>query len=199
MRIRVVLRPFSPPVADPVTVMASNVLVPMLVPAASRPLAPLVVIEIVPALWKLTVPALLRRTPGASELLTVRFEMSQVPVVASSSSPGCVPAGVDDVDVVDRAAAGVARRAGIGIGDRQRRRDRRGGVVLGVYEFARLDSRHVDDGESRAARVLPGQQKAKLDATGAERSKQPHYSSWSVLSKRTHCRPEPTAARVGEA
>jgi hypothetical protein len=82
----------TPPVADPVTVMASNVLVPMLVPAASRPLAPLVVTEIVPALWKLTVPALLRRTPGAPELLTVRFEMSQVPVVASSSSPGCVSA-----------------------------------------------------------------------------------------------------------
>ena len=41
---------------------------------------------------KVTVPALLSRTPVAPLVLTVRLETAKVPVVASSSSPGWVPA-----------------------------------------------------------------------------------------------------------
>ena len=90
----------TPPLPEAVTVMSSTTLpVPRLVPAASSPRAPFVVIEIVPAEARLTVPALLRRTPidplvtpVAALLSTVRAETSNVPVVPSSSRPGCVPA-----------------------------------------------------------------------------------------------------------
>ena len=82
----------TPPLPEPVTVMASRALVPMFVPVASSPLAPALVIETVPTEAKLTVPALLRRTPVAPLVLTVKFETLNVPVVPSSSSPGCVPA-----------------------------------------------------------------------------------------------------------
>src|SRR4051812_28007320 len=95
----VVLARSTPPLPEFVTVMSSNVLaVPRLVLAASRPAAPLVVIEIVPVPAKLTVPALLSLTPSSvvvaellSPLLTVRFEMLNVPVDPLSSRPGWVP------------------------------------------------------------------------------------------------------------
>ena len=95
--VPVVFVRFTPPLPEPVTVIVSNTLVPMLVPlappVATRPAAPpLVVMEIVPAEAKLTVPALLSRTPVAPLVLTVRFEMLNVPAVESSSRPGCVPA-----------------------------------------------------------------------------------------------------------
>src|SRR3954451_11094034 len=76
----------TPPLPELVTVMSSNVLADprLVVPApaaASRPAAPLVVIEIVPVEAKLTVPALLSRTPSSvvvallpSPLVTMRFE-----------------------------------------------------------------------------------------------------------------------------
>ena len=66
--VPVVLVRLTPPLPEPVTVMASKVLVPMLVPVASRATRAAraaVVIEIVPAAAKLTVPALLSRTPVA--------------------------------------------------------------------------------------------------------------------------------------
>ena len=95
--VPVVLVMLTPPVLEPVTVMASNTLVPRFTPVAPppvaiRPGAPLLVIEILPAEAKLTVPALLSRTPVAPLVLTVRLEMAKVPVVPSSSSPGWVPA-----------------------------------------------------------------------------------------------------------
>ena len=75
--VPVVLVMLTPPAPEPVTVMASNVLVPRLVPVAppvaSRPAAPLVVIEMLPVGAKVTVPALLSRTPVAPLVLTVRF------------------------------------------------------------------------------------------------------------------------------
>ena len=80
----------TPPVAEPVTLIASNVLVPMLVFVAVRPGAPALAIVIVLAGVKLTVPALLSSTPVAL-LLTVKLLMLNVPVVPLSSSPGCVP------------------------------------------------------------------------------------------------------------
>ncbi len=96
----VAVRPTAP-VAEPVTVIASMTLaVPKLVvaPEASRPLAPAVVIEIVPADVKLTCRRCSagHRSPPLVE--TVRLERFQVPVVALSSRPGWVPngAGVDD-------------------------------------------------------------------------------------------------------
>ena len=96
MVVPVVLVMLTPPAPEPVTVMASNVLVPRSVPeappVASRPAAPLVVIEMLPVGAKITVPALLSRTPVAPLVLTVRLETLKVPVVASSSSPGWVPA-----------------------------------------------------------------------------------------------------------
>ena len=92
MVVPVVLVRLTPPLPEPVTVMVSKVLVPRLVPVASRPLAPAVVIEIVPAGAKFTVPALLSRTPVAPLVLTVRSETLCVPVVPSSSRPGWVPA-----------------------------------------------------------------------------------------------------------
>ena len=46
----------------------------------------------VPVGAKLTVPALLSRTPVAPLVLTVKSVTLNVPVVPSSSSPGCVPA-----------------------------------------------------------------------------------------------------------
>src|SRR5215218_9647411 len=80
----------------------------MLVPLASRPLAPALVIVVEP---KSAVPALLSSTPVAL-LFTTRFVMLNVPDVPLSSRPACAGgAGVDDVDVVDR-AADVARAAG---------------------------------------------------------------------------------------
>ena len=71
-------------------------------------------IEIVPAERKLTVPAWLSRTPVAPLVLTTRFETLNVPVVRVELEPrlGSGRAGVDDVDVVDRAAAVVAAAAG---------------------------------------------------------------------------------------
>ena len=90
----VAVRPTAP-VGEPVTVIASMTLaVPKLVeaPAASSARAPVVVIEIVPAEARLMVPALFNRTPIAPLVETVRSEMFQVPVVASSSRPGWVPA-----------------------------------------------------------------------------------------------------------
>ena len=81
----------TPPLPEPVTVIWSNVLVPMAVPVASRPLAPALVIVMLLAGAKITVPALLSSTPVAL-LLTVKLLMLNVPVVALSSSPACVPA-----------------------------------------------------------------------------------------------------------
>ena len=84
----------TPPEPEPVTVMSSKTLPePMLVgvaavPVASRPFAPALVIEMVPVGAKFVVPALLRRTPVAPLVETVRLEMLKVPVVASSSRPG---------------------------------------------------------------------------------------------------------------
>ena len=88
--VPVVLVMLTPPVPEPVTVIWSNVLVPMVVPVASRPLAPALVIEIVPVGAKFTVPALLSSTPVAPFVLTVRLLRLNVPVVPLSSSPGCV-------------------------------------------------------------------------------------------------------------
>ena len=92
----VVLVMLTPPVVEPVTVMASNTLVPRLTPVApppvaTRPAAFAEVIAMLPVGAKVTVPALLRRTPVAPLVLTVRLEMAKVPVVPSSSSPGWVP------------------------------------------------------------------------------------------------------------
>jgi hypothetical protein len=70
-------------------VIESNVLVPRLVPVASRPRAPVVVIVVDP---KSTVPALLRRMPVAPLVLTVRSDTLVVPVVPVSSRPGWAPA-----------------------------------------------------------------------------------------------------------
>ena len=79
-----------------------------------RPGAPALVIEIVPAGAKLTVPALLSRTPVAPLVLT--GEVGDVERagggVELEAGLGARGAGVDDVDVVDRAAAGVAGGAG---------------------------------------------------------------------------------------
>ena len=92
----VVLVMLTPPVPEPVTVMASNSLVPMFTPVApppvaTRPAAFAEVIATLPAAAKVTVPALLSRTPVAPLVLTVRLETAKVPVVPSSSSPGWVP------------------------------------------------------------------------------------------------------------
>src|SRR4051812_17600545 len=94
----VVLFRLTPPAPEFVTVMSSKVeaeprLVALPVPEATRPAAPLVVIEIVPVEAKLTVPVLLSLTPVSpvvaelpSPLLTVRFEtFVVVPVLVSSS------------------------------------------------------------------------------------------------------------------
>ena len=104
-----------------------------------EPGAPCVVIEIVPAARKLTVPALLSRTPVGAVASTdgqvgdVERAGGGVELEAGLGAGG---AGVDDVDVVDRAAAGVAGGAGDaaagalrvdvrGRAPRWRRRDRR--------------------------------------------------------------------------
>ena len=88
----VVLDMLIAPDPEPVTAISSNTLVPMLVPVALSAFAPAVVIEIVPADAKFTVPALLRSTPTepdvwpvAAPSLMTRLEMLKVPVVPSSS------------------------------------------------------------------------------------------------------------------
>ena len=83
----VVLVRLTAPAVAPVTVIEPNVLVLMLVPVASRPLAPLVVIVVEP---KSVVPALLSSTP-VEPVLTDRPVMLNVPELPLSSRPGCEP------------------------------------------------------------------------------------------------------------
>jgi hypothetical protein len=91
--VPVVFTMFTPPLPDPVTVMSSNSLpAPMFVVVTSRPMAPVLVIEMIPLEAKLAVPAALRSIPVAPFVDTVRFERLQVPLVLSSSTPGWVPA-----------------------------------------------------------------------------------------------------------
>ena len=113
MVVPVVLVMFTPPMPEPVTVMASNALVPRSVPVrvkargvggGDRDLA---------GGAKVTVPGVVEPHAGRAVGADREVRDANVPVVASSSRPGlgAEGAGVDDVDVVD-GGADVAGAAG---------------------------------------------------------------------------------------
>ena len=111
----------TPPVPEPATVMSSKTLpAPMLVPLASRPLAPVVVTEIGPGRRevhraRVVDPHPDRRARWAGGRRVVDGQVGDVERarggVELEPGLGAGGAGVDDVDVVDGAAAGVAARA----------------------------------------------------------------------------------------
>ena len=91
--VPVVLVMLTPPVPEPVTVMASNVARAHVdaggtATGRGRPAALAEVIEMLPVGAKVTVPALLSRTPVAPLVLTVRLEIAKVPVVRVELEPG---------------------------------------------------------------------------------------------------------------
>ena len=147
----VVLDMLIAPDPEPVTAISSNTLVPMLV--ALSAFAPAVVIEIVPADAKFTVPALLRSTPTEPDvwpvavlLLMTRLEMLKVPVVPSSSREAWVPAvpGALAMPHIADSAAVISGAAGNAVGGALRIDGQTDGIAV-------RSEHHAVDHESLAA------------------------------------------------
>ena len=185
----------TPPVPDPVTVMSSMTLpVPKLVvaPVASRALAPVVVMVMVAADGKLTVPALVSATPVPPVVVTVMVPAKLTVPALVSAHTGAAGGGDGEVGDVEGAAGGVELDPAGAAGHDE--------VVEGAGDVAgaAFDGFGARPGAGDATgrvTVLPSSSLTLVEVSDGRRVSLPVYN---VAASTTRLTAEPSRRLVGE-